>query len=76
LTIEEINEIANSKHVAEMKNKLIDEYRIQQHKLFETYRQKLKDEYDNLRKEFADKLHAIDATCNANDMLGLNCKIL
>jgi uncharacterized protein YpbB len=76
LTIEEINEIANSKHVAEMKDKLIDEYRIQQYKLFETYRQKLKDEYDNLRKEFTDRLHAIDATCNANDMLGLSCGII
>lgn len=76
LTIEEINEIADTKHVVEMKDKLIDEYRIQQCKLFETYRQKLKDEYDNLRKEFTDRLHAIDATCNANDMLGLSCKIL
>jgi hypothetical protein len=76
LTTEEINEIANAKHVTEMKDKLIDEYRIQQHNLFETYRQKLKDEYDRLGKEFADRLHAIDATCNANDMLGLSCKIL
>ena len=76
LTIEEINEIANAKHVAEMKEKLINEYRIQQHKLFETYHQKLKDEYDRLGKEFTDRLHAIDATCNANDMLGLSRKIL
>lgn len=76
LTIKEINEIANAKQVAEMKDKLIDEYRIQQRKLFETYRQTLKDDYDRLGKEFADRLYAIDATCNANDMLGLSCKIL
>jgi hypothetical protein len=69
LTIEEINEIANAKHISEMKDKYIHEYHIQQRKLFETYRQKLKDEYDNLRKEFIDKLHTIDPMCNANVML-------
>lgn len=70
LTIEEINEIANAKHIAEMKDKYIREYCIQRDKLFKTYRQKLKDEYDNLKKEFVDKLHVIDPLCNVNDMLG------
>ena len=74
LTIKEINEIANAKHIDEMKDKLIDEYHIKQRKLFETYRQKLKDEYDRLGKEFADKLHEIDPMCNANDMLGYDIK--
>ena len=69
LTIEEINEIANAKHISEMKDKYIREYRIQQCKLFETYRQKLKDEYDNLKNEFANKLHMIDPMCNVNVML-------
>jgi hypothetical protein len=64
------DEILNAKHIAEMKDKLVNEYHIQQRKLFETYRQKLKDEYDKLQKEFIDKLHMIDPTCNANDMFG------
>jgi hypothetical protein len=69
------DEILNAKHISEMKDKLVNEYRIQQRKLFETYHQKLKDEYDNFRKEFIDKLRAIDPTCNANDIFGLCCKI-
>jgi thymidylate kinase len=71
LTIEEINENANAKRIAEMKDKLVNEYHIQQRKLFETYHQKLKDEYDKLQKEFTDKLHTIDPLCNTNDILGL-----
>lgn len=58
------NEILNAKHIAEMKDKLVNEYRIQQRKLFETYHQKLKDEYDKLQKEFTDKLHTIDPNCD------------
>lgn len=65
------NEILNAKHIAEMKDKLVNEYHIQKCKLFETYHQKLKDEYDNFRKEFIDKLYAIDPGCNANDIFGL-----
>lgn len=64
------DEILNAKRITEMKDTLVNEYRIQQHKLFETYHQKFKDEYDKLTKEFTDKLHAIDPTCNVNDMLG------
>lgn len=64
------DEVLNAKCIAEAKDKLIKEYHIQQRKLFETYHQKFKDEYDKLTKEFTDKLYTIDPTCNANDMLG------
>jgi hypothetical protein len=63
------DEILNAKCIAEMKDKLVNEYHIQQCKLCETYHQKLKDEYDNLKKEYTDKLHAIDPTCEASKIL-------